>query len=469
MIETKTGKIYSKSLKQNIFRVLVTNFWVAIVGFLGSFVFPKILSVQDYALYHTFTLYIGYIAILHLGFPSGMVVNYAGKNYVDIDKKQYKSEMIILICILLFFTSSFLIVSLILNSLMLFFVSCAIMPVCLISSYYALLQAWSRFKRYSRLNMFITSAIPIIAFTHYLIRGHLPGNIYIIIYLSVYWAIMLWIVFQEGISLCQIKANKLLSKQNFITEKTGISLVIGNYMVTLFCSLDKQFVNWFFGAEEFAFYSFSMAMQTLMTIFITSISQPLFPAMANGKFSNESYPTIKRILFVFGSFSCCAYFAISIVIKLFIHKYVGSLEIVRLYFIIFPAMAVVNCIYVNLYKIQNRMYLYIKTIAFVLLCAIILNTVAVFIFKNYSGVALATAVTYYIWLFIGSKQFHFMKLEFRDIAYIISFAFGFYLVTMIKNDVIGLFCSIIFVLALCVIFYYKEILNVLKGKIVKMG
>ena len=88
----------------NITRVLSANFLVAIVGFAGSFIFPRILSIESYALFQKFILYIGYIAILQLGFASGMVVNYAGKKYDDIDKCQYKSELIILTIILICFT-----------------------------------------------------------------------------------------------------------------------------------------------------------------------------------------------------------------------------------------------------------------------------------------------------------------------------------------------------------------------------
>ncbi len=450
------GSRNHSSLGQNIVRVLIANFWVAIIGLLGSFVFPKILTVEDYALYHTFTLYVGYIAILHLGFPSGMVINYAGSDHSLIDKKQYKSELILLLSILSFFTALFLFVAVFSENRMVLYVASVIIPVCFNGSFYSLFQAWSRFKKYSHMSMFVSSAIPVCAFTYYLIFKQLPGDVYIIIYILVYWFVCIYILAQE---MCFVKgnsSNKIFSRVNFETEKIGLSLVVGNYMNTLFGSADKQFVKWFFGAHEFAFYSFSMAMQTLMTVFITSVSQPLFPAMAQGKFSDADYAKVKRILFVFGSFSCCAYFAISIVIKLFIHKYIGSLAIVRLYFIVFPAMAVVNCIYINLYKIKNLMKLYIKTLIGILSCAFALNSASVYVFKHYSGIALATAVTYYIWLFVGSRQFKFINLNIKDTLYLIFFVAGFFAVTKMNNDYIGLVCSLFFVLFISCLFFWNE-------------
>ena len=46
-----------------------------------------------------------------------------------------------------------------------------------------------------------------------------------------------------------VKANRLLSKENFETEKIGLAMVLGNYINTLFVSADKQFVKWFFGNQ----------------------------------------------------------------------------------------------------------------------------------------------------------------------------------------------------------------------------
>ena len=138
----------SNGLMGNIFRVLSANFWVAMVGFVSSFVFPKILTIDDYALYHTFTLYLTYITILHLGFPSGMVINYAGKDYEKIDKNQYKTEVKIIGIILGSFTLLFFVLSLVLKNRMLAYIALAIIPYDLIGSYKALLQAWSRFKEF---------------------------------------------------------------------------------------------------------------------------------------------------------------------------------------------------------------------------------------------------------------------------------------------------------------------------------
>lgn len=443
------------TLKGNIFRALSANFIVAIVGFLGSFIFPKILTIDDYALYHTFTLYLSYITILHLGFPSGMAVNYAGKEFESIDKKQYKSELLLLLLILTVGTVVLLTSAVVVNSTMFVYISLAVIPVGVIGSYKSLLQSWNRFKVFSRVSAILSLSVPILAFLYYFVTGGLPGDTYINIYLLANWLVTVYIIFENATFVSGSKRNKLFSKKNFEIEKIGLALVAGNYINTLFVSADKQFVNLFFDTEKFAFYSFAMSMQSLMTVFITSISQPLFPAMAQGKFHEKEYNDVKSLLIVFGSLSGCAYFAVSIIVKYFIPKYMESLSVVSVYFVVFPAMAVINCLYANMYKIFGKMKMYVTTLAAILVIAITLNAGFVFLLKDYRGVAIATTITYYIWFIAGFKQFDFMKLARNDILYLIVYTFGFFVITRIQNYFIGFAVYGIFILLLAIICYRK--------------
>jgi len=84
----------------NIFRVLISNGIVALVGLISSLLLPNLLSIDDYAEYQTFILYIGYVALFHLGFPNGLSIKYAGKSFRSIEKRQLKGEMRLLLIII---------------------------------------------------------------------------------------------------------------------------------------------------------------------------------------------------------------------------------------------------------------------------------------------------------------------------------------------------------------------------------
>lgn len=445
------------SLVKNIARVLSANFLVTIIGFAGSFIFPKILSFDDYALYHTFTLYVGYIGILHLGFPSGMVLKYAGTDYDSLDRAKYKAEISILIAILTAFTLLFVGIAIFTQDRMVWYVAAAIIPIGITSSYKSLFQAWSQFKLFSKISSIIAIAVPAIALLFYVISGYLLGDVYIVIYLVVYWLIALWMLCRAITKTYKSPCGKILTKENWETGKNGFFLVLGNYMSTLFVSADKQFIKMFYSNIEFAYYSFGMSMQNIMTVFIRSIAQPLFPAMAQGKFKDDEYNTIKTILMVFGSFSGCAYFATAIIVNRFIPKYIDSLNVVGIYFVVFPAMAVVDCLYINLYKTKGLMVTYIKTLVLVFVTAIILNGCAVMLYKEYTGVAYATTITYYIWYIIGFKQFKFIKFTIRDLIYLIVYMIGFFIITKNSSAFLGMILYFVFVILLAMVFYQKDI------------
>lgn len=448
----------NSSLKSNIMRVLSANFLVAAVGFIGSFIFPRILSIDSYAQYHTFTLYVSYITILHLGFPSGMVVNYAGKDVNDLDKNRLKTESLITFFILLFFSIVFTVIALVSKSEILFYIAIVILPFCSVGSYRSLLQAWSQFKTYSRISMVLSVSVPLLALTIYLVSGSLSGQQYILSYLFVYWVAFVWMLFQVFRILKGSHCTKFLSKENLDTEKTGIVMVLGSYINTLFTSVDKQFVNSVFSTSDFAYYSFGLSLQSLMTVFITSIAQPLFPAMAQGRWEDKEYNSIKELLFIFGTLSGCAYFAASIIVKAFIPKYVDSLEVIVVYFLVFPAMAVVNCIYVNLYKIKKKTATYTKTLIGLLLLAVVLDTIAVRVLNNYIGIAIATVIIYYIWLVVGAFQFKFIKIKLRDVLYLLLFVAVFLIfVNCISNDFVGFFAYFIVIALLDLVFYGKNL------------
>lgn len=447
---------------KNIIKILSTNLLVTIMGFINSFIFPKIMSLKDYALYHSFLLYLTYTAIFHLGFPDGLIIKYVGKEYSKIVKEDYKSETYFIISILSFFSILLLIIYFITNNLMILFVSFSIVPVNYLGSIKSLWQSWALFNKFSIVNTVLATFIPVLAFVYYLIKKELPGNVYISIYLLFNWFITVIILKKELDFTKNVKMAPIISKKNYEIEKIGIGFLLGNYINTLFISCDKQFVKWFFSNEEFAFYSFGISMQALMTIFITSLSQPLFPLMANIDLKDNKYIKMKNYLLIFGSFSGCAYFFASFIIKNFIIKFIPSLEIIKIYFLVFPAMAIVNCLYINLYKINNKMKTYVRTLIFILILSIIMNCIFISFIKSYTSVAIATVIIYYIWICIGSFQFNTIKYKLKDIIFILFFLINFLLITSISNDVLGCICYFMVFFLLSYLFYDMEIKFLIK-------
>lgn len=449
---------------RNIRRVLLSGMWVTIIGILNSFVFPRLLSIEEYAVYQTFTLYMAYVGALHLGIPSGMFILYAGQDFDKINKAKYKSEILLIVTVLAFFCCIGIVSFFLLHKKMLLYVSLCLISVNIITTYKSLYQAVNKFQAFAIINVVVPTSITLLGIIGYLF-GILSAQLLIYLNLSVNFivsVVLLYIFFQDTKS---VKGDKLLNRNNWNTFTLGFSVMIGNFINTLFHSIDKQMIRILFEDYPFAMYSFAMSMQTIMTVFITAIAQPLYPQMAkDNELNKESIGFIKELLFGFGSLSGCAYFACSVFVQLFVPKYMDSLKVIGIFFAAFPAIAVINCILVSLYKITKQIKKYILTLLAMLIIAFAANLIAIRIQGTYIGISAATTITYYIWLVVSVSHFDVIRLTLRDVVYLIGFAVLFFLIiNSIANGFIGCIVFFLLIAALfCVIYghnfkYYKRL------------
>lgn len=442
---------------KNIAKVLVSNFILTLFGLINSFIFPVIMSVEGYAYYHQYLLYISYINICHLGIASGMFLNYAGKDYKKTDKAQYKSEIYLLYAVLMAFTVIGFIVAGVNRSWIILCVALNIFSDCIIASFKALYQAWERFTGYSVVNAVPKVLISIFGIIAYFIFHELTGSAVIIAYMVISWMIALYFVFEFTGFTKGVKSAKVFSKENKVTTFNGFLITLGNYVNLLFHSIDKQFVNILYSTFSFAQYSFAMSTQTIMTMFITALANPFYPRLAKGDIDKPYIQRLKKLLFIFGAYSGCAYFAVSFCVKHWITKYIPSLDVVAMFFAVFPAMAVINVIYINMYKIKKMLKRYIFTLLGMLGVAALLNYISVLLHGDYVGISLATMISYYVWLLYSQRDFEEIQLDLRDYVYLIGFFAIYFGSKFIGHDIIGFF-----IYGICVtlwnIFLYKEAL-----------
>ncbi len=453
---------------KNIVKVLVSNFLITAIGLINSFVFPIIMSVEGYSAYHEFTLYVSYVNVCHLGIASGMFIYYGGKDYKQIDKKRYKSEISLIFLVLGVFTTLGMIASIIMQSSLFFKVAIVIYPVCMIASFKALYQAWNRFTAYSVINVITTAALTVWVLILYAITGAVDGNTVIGIYLIVQYAVFLYFLIEYFIFTRKVKALPLFSKENLDTTKTGFLIMAGNYIMLIFHALDKQFVNVLYSTYSFAMYSFACSTTNIMNVFISAMATPFYPKLAQQKLDHKQMNMIKEVLFIFGAYSGCAYFVVAFIVNHFITKYVDSLILVYLFFAAFPASAVINVLYVNLYKVTKQVKKYIITLIGVVCVAAGLNGVAVLLKGDYVGISIATLCTYYIWLFYSQRDFKGITIKGKDYGYLTLFCASYLMCIWIQNEIIGILVFGVVITAIDLLFYRESMLeawNLIKEKV----
>lgn len=442
---------------KNIIRLLFSNIVVLVIGLVNSIIFPLLLSIDGYAMYQKYILYISYVHICQLGIASGMFINYGGNKYESIDKAVYKSEIYLLTTVLALFTGLGLFIYTIFPSYMLLMIVLSITPVCIVGAYKAFFQAWNRIAEYSIVNIISTISLTGVTVVIFLLLKKLDSKMVITTYLSIQVLLSIWFGYQFFLFTKGVKHKRIFSNQNIFTAKNGFLVMAGNYIGLLFHALDKQFVNLFYSTYSFAMYSFAMSTNSIMLIFITALSQPFYPHLAKGDFHKKDLNMYKEFLFMFGTISGCAYFFVAFIVRNYIGKYTDSLEIVSIYFIVFPAVAVINVLYLNMFKVTRQLKKYILTVVSVLVLAIILNSLSILLWGNYIGIAIATVTVYYSWLILSQRHFEGIQIAFKDYGYLVLFAANYLICVQLLNSIAGLVIYTMIIVVIDFMFYKNSV------------
>ena len=212
---------------RNIFIVFFLNSIVAVIGLISSLLIPNILSIEDYAKYQTFLLYLGYVSLFHLGFPNGLNIRYAGKKIENIDKAQFKSEILLLMVTLCIFSSIAFLVSFAMKSQMMGFMAIMIFCYCFLSAIEQILQAFQKFGLYTICHI-LMSALPLLMpLLIYLFLKKINALACILSYVIIYVILTFVLIAYFFCISKKWKSKPLVNKNNIETEKVGLYFHIG--------------------------------------------------------------------------------------------------------------------------------------------------------------------------------------------------------------------------------------------------
>lgn len=428
-------------LKKGITYVFIANIINLIISLFTGFVLPKLLSVDTYASIKLFQLYITYITVLHLGFSDGMYLRIGGKDIEKIDKKEMLSEFKTFKIFQVVVTSIAIIVSLILKNQILLFCSLVILPINIGDYLRQVYQATGLFKKYSiftnintllvfLVNIFLLFVIKTDDYAKYIVG-------YIIVYI-IYW-ITIEVETKKIFGRNEVKAD---IKYLINDVKSGFVLLIGNFCNIIFTGIDRLFVQHLLGTIKFAFYSFAVSIESLMSVFITPISTVMYNYLCNNKEKQEVL-RIKKIIVLFSAIIIAVVFPAKFIIQTWIQKYNDALNVL---FILFAAQYItimVRCIHINTYKVKKQQNRYFIIMMLIVVLSIILNIILYAIFKNIEGVAIATLITSIVWFIIGEIDFREYRLDLKKYIYIFGILILFLICGQIPNSIVGCIVYII--------------------------
>jgi len=425
---------------------LSSNFIRLIVSILSGLLIPKFLGIENYVIYKTFGLYVGYVGVLHFGFVDGLYIKYGGIDIESIPKDHLKSEMLFLLYSQLIMTS--LGITIIITTgydiKIIIPVCLAIIPTNMITFYKFLYQATGSFSEYARLNSIqpILNLLTIIIIL-FILKQNNP-YLFINANLFILYFIFLVLFYNSFHNLKDIKSTKIFTTKNINNITVGIFIMFGNLSLMLFYSMDRWFVKILLTNIDFAYYSFAVSMMGIVTMLTNSITIAFYPFLArmgeNKNILTKSY----KYLIILGTASSGIFFLFKFVVYKFLPNYILSLDVIAILFVGLPAISIINVIYVNLYKIKKLERKYFFIVVSMAIISFIFNSIAVLIYKSNCTIAIATTLTFYFWFFYSSNSFESTKINIKDIICLGLFIIIFYLTTtFIDNWIIGLLTFLI--------------------------
>lgn len=464
----------SKSHVKNFIGVVLSNISTILSGVFIGIVIPKLLSVEGFGFYKTFTLYVTYIGIFSFGIIDGIVLKFGGEDFEELEKKRFRTYFKWFILVnsmiaILILVISQLFISDINNKFIFVAFSINIIFVNISGYFQQISQFTQRFKEYSLrriiqslLNIMLVFIFVILYQFHHQIdyKNFILCIVLINIILAV-WYIHTYklIIFGEAFSLSE---SKLEIKELIII---GLPLLISNICSVLIITLDSQIVNILFSTRDYAFYAFAYNILSLVNIATAAISTVLYPILKRNPLDRimDVYPKIMSVLQIFLVGALTLYFPLSLFIEWFLPKYIDALPIFR---VIFPSICFSTPIVVimhNYYKTLNKSAVYFKKSIVVIFVSLLNISIAYLLYKSIISISIASIITLIFWYLYAEHEL--VKLfsinRRRNILYILFSLISFYTITFIDNYY---FSSIIYLLVyLGLTFtFFPDILKFLK-------
>ena len=390
---------------RNIFFFSASNLFYLLVMSAMTFVVPKWVTVEDFAMYRFFLLFGGFAGAVHLGSLDGALMIWVQNPIKELRRGWMPLVQFI---VLLHFAAAAVGLVAVFSlthdaTRVTWLLILALLPVAngLALSQYAL-QSVRRFSTLSALTAFTpVCTLAIVIVLHLLHQA--TGFTVIATYL-----------FSNGISaafgIIALHPNVSWTPASLAdTLRTGSSyLLIGwsilvfNLLANFISSADRFFIVAQFSTRDFAIYSFAGAVFYSIYLVMLSISKVVFPYLADTSSPGRSFPyaRVREGLVILWALSLSFYFPITYAIDRALPRYAASMPIVRLLLLATASIMLIQILHANYYRLLNHQ----RTMTVVASAGAAVTLACLFTvqhFHNLSAMAWATVAGCIFWGMLG--------------------------------------------------------------------
>lgn len=456
-------------LKKGILIVLMVNIINLIFKLLTNFLMPKFLTVDCYADFKYYQLFIGYLGIMHFGFVDGVYIKFGGKSIDEISNDKLGKSFAALLILEIAVSIVTLIVSLIIGDKILFTVTFAILPTEVAWFYKYIYQATGEFSKYGRIMNINTILVFVFEITLIVLNIQ---NVYYYIAANTVSLFIIWIIlerngkFKYQRSWFAIRSVMIECKDNI---SSGIFVMLGNFASQFLTSMDRWFIKIFMDSVAFAQYSFAASIVVFMNVAVTPFSVTFYNHFCNHR-DKKTVSSIQGAIYIFSSIIIALAFPAKWILEHYIQNYIDASDVLVYLFAAQAFSIIISCIYVNLYKAMKRQRVYSIKMAIMVGLGFVTNVGFYMITHTKEAFAVATLVTTFIWYILCQLDFKEYVMPAKSQTFIIAEVIAFLLTGNLLPSVIGFLFYIIITFIMTAILMrseFKECLQLLNiGKIV---
>lgn len=464
-----------KALK-DILRVVASNITALICGILVGFFVPKMLSVEGYGYYKTFTLYKSYLGLCSLGIIDGIVLQFGAKDYNQLVRKTFRSYFGWYTLIQIIFAGVIIVASRILHftrsQSLLLFLGAELIASNTTGFFQQISQITQRFKEYSlrKVLQSLLQIIEVLVLYFAFSRGwEISYEVYTICFIVINFLLGFWYIYTYRDIVFGPRRPLFETKGEIVAlGKLGFPLLFANLCSSLIMSIDRQYVSLLFSKTDYAIYAFAYSMLSLVTVATSAIASVIYPILKrmDADTFKKNYDMFLTSVTMFVFLCVALYFPLCLFVDWYLPKYHNSLEIFR---IIIPGVAISSSVTVimhNYYKTAGINEKYFVKSMVVLAVSIAANYIAYKAVGTMASISVASVITilfWYVFADFGLKKFCSSNAV-RNIIYIFIMLVLFYTASALQ-PVLG-FAVYVLVYGLITIIFYKR--NILEfSKIVK--
>lgn len=344
-------KNFSYTLSSNLISLLISTVVTLIV--------PKLIDVDEYALWQLYLFYSSYVGFLHFGWNDGIYLRYGGKEYNELDKELFFSQFYMLlilqvsIAFIILAVSNYIIFEHVSMFVYITLVQCMVV-VNMRGVLLYILQATNRIKDYAMITMSdrIISLSLIILFLLIGIRDYklivmadIVGKSLSLIY-AMYCC--------KDMVFMKLSAFHLNFKETIENINIGVKLMFANIASILIIGIVRIGIVRSWGIETFGKVSLTLSISNFLMLFINAVGLIMFPVLRRTDKQKLAsiYSTMRDFLMIILLGMLILYYPIRQLLLAWLPKYTDSLRYMAL---LFPM-----CIYEG--KMSLLINTYLKTL-----------------------------------------------------------------------------------------------------------